>query len=714
MIIETLGSASVEAGEGFESSDYTVDNALAMLVLRDKIYVQPQLAVVREVMSNARDANRENGKAKVPIEVFIDESNPVLIIKDSGIGISPERLKFFTRYGGSTKRNDNTQTGGWGLGCKSPFAVSDQFTVNTVWADEKGKHQATYLMFINDSSLSSLSTLSKKDVSDKTPTGTEIHVPIQQDDVRLFRRYAESVSKFWGHPLVKDSVMPILHWAALKPVYPEVVEGHNYCEGEGVVIDGIHYDFDTDKFLEFPTNLKKVASKLIYFFNTGEIDVNPTREDINYQSAKTFDAIYSSVTQAKDEIKAEVMKKLEEFKDTPLLAAMCLSQMDGRLKIVASEVMQELNLPSLDANITMDDLELSDEFKIVSHSTLVPLMSYRNKALSVDMRVCTRSNFKLENVVSDDVALVLRDLSGSKINTYIRGALTQFKTVVLIPTTPEKSSIVDGKPVVVPSDMAKIKDIISKTTGLKDLKLYLLSSFQKTSPPVHLKKRSKAAPKEFLRDAKRGMSLTERVVTTKRGGVMVVCRYGNGYIYDKTFAESRDKLKDAPDSGYKYNAENLPDDVPVYGVLPKCVKFLSEDWITPSDFRKKAYDRKKSQSIEKVMAFEKLDFMQSLDLKVNSLRVFANKLGPSKLRTFILEVLDTPYVKIHGKVEVDYNDENRVKDHRSYTQTEVEEAAYKLKEDILKTYPLLRASHPSLNRSTLEKEIILYVRSKKA
>lgn len=711
MIIETLGSASVEAGEGFESSNFTVDNALAMLVLRDKIYVQPQLAVVREVMSNARDANRENGKAKVPIEVFIDESNPVLIIKDSGIGISPERLKFFTRYGGSTKRDDNTQTGGWGLGCKSPFAVSDQFTVNTVWKDEKGKHQATYLMFINDSNLSALSTLSKKDVPDKTPTGTEIHVPIQQDDVRLFRRYAESISKFWGHPLVKNSVMPILHWQALKPVYPEVVEGYNYCEGEGIVIDGIHYDFDTGKFLEFPTNLKKVASKLVYFFDTGEVDVNPTREDINYQSAKTFDAIYSSVTRAKDEIKAEVLKLIEGFKDAPLLAAMCISRMDGRLKVVASEVMSELDLPSLDAQITIDDLELSGEFKIVSHSNQGDLMHWKSKALSVDMRSCFRSHFKLEDVATEKVALVLQDLSGTKINTYIRGALTQFTTVVLIPVTPEKHLTVDGKPVVVPSNIDKIKDAISKTKGLKDLKLHLLSSFPKTSPPPHLKKRSKAASKEFLRDAKRGMALTKRLVTTKRGGVMTVCRYWNGYSFPESeFLRDREKMKDAPDSGYKYDTDHLPDDLPVYGVLPKCVKYLSDNWITPFEFKKKAYDRKKSQGIEKVMAFEELGFMRSLNLNVDALRVFANKLGPSKLRTFILEVLDTPFVRIRKETDVYYKDKVRVEAYGG--DSEVEIKAAELTEDILKTYPLLRASH-NLSKSALEKEIILYVRSKR-
>jgi len=32
-------------------------------------------------------------------------------------------------YGGSDKKNNGTETGGFGLGCKSPFAYGDHFEV---------------------------------------------------------------------------------------------------------------------------------------------------------------------------------------------------------------------------------------------------------------------------------------------------------------------------------------------------------------------------------------------------------------------------------------------------------------------------------------------------------------------------------------------------------------------------------------------------------
>src|SRR5271163_3034575 len=108
------------------------DQGMIFDILRSKMYSNPILAICREITSNARDAHREVGKANVPIHIQLPSNlQPEYRIKDYGPGISPDRmLNIFIKYTASTKRDDNIQTGGFGLGAKTPFAYSDQFLVN--------------------------------------------------------------------------------------------------------------------------------------------------------------------------------------------------------------------------------------------------------------------------------------------------------------------------------------------------------------------------------------------------------------------------------------------------------------------------------------------------------------------------------------------------------------------------------------------------------
>ena len=116
-----------------EGSLFSIDtsNHFIFDLLRSKIYENPIKAICREVSCNARDANRSVGKGDVPIEITVPSYNNLsLIIKDCGPGISPYLIEnIFIKYAASTKRDDNTQTGGFGLGAKTPFAYTDSFTI---------------------------------------------------------------------------------------------------------------------------------------------------------------------------------------------------------------------------------------------------------------------------------------------------------------------------------------------------------------------------------------------------------------------------------------------------------------------------------------------------------------------------------------------------------------------------------------------------------
>ena len=92
-----------EGSEPIKDMNFSLDDAdqgLIFDMLRKKIYEDPIGTIIREISSNARDANRENNKEDVPIEFVIESPNSLnnnseykIHIKDSGIGISPDRME---------------------------------------------------------------------------------------------------------------------------------------------------------------------------------------------------------------------------------------------------------------------------------------------------------------------------------------------------------------------------------------------------------------------------------------------------------------------------------------------------------------------------------------------------------------------------------------------------------------------------------------------
>lgn len=100
-------------------------------LLSKKLYSNPVQSVVRELVSNAIDANIAAG-TKDPIQVHFPNSiDPTFFVRDAGIGMDAEKLKNVFTYGGSDKRNTNKQIGGLGVGAKSPFSITDTFTVES-------------------------------------------------------------------------------------------------------------------------------------------------------------------------------------------------------------------------------------------------------------------------------------------------------------------------------------------------------------------------------------------------------------------------------------------------------------------------------------------------------------------------------------------------------------------------------------------------------
>lgn len=161
-------------------------------VLSNTLYSNKPLAVVREVLCNAWDANIVAKRTDKPVLINIDEDK--MSIKDAGFGIPHDMIhQIYCVYGNSTKENDGLQTGGFGLGSKSPFAYGDHFSVVNCHDGIKQVHAI---------SRGSALTKGKPDrrVMVSVPTteeGVEVIIPVKNAaDRDLFIQIARDIAAF--------------------------------------------------------------------------------------------------------------------------------------------------------------------------------------------------------------------------------------------------------------------------------------------------------------------------------------------------------------------------------------------------------------------------------------------------------------------------------------------------------------------------------------
>lgn len=114
---------------GSQAIQFGISNSAEFFnILSSTLYKDQILAVVREVLCNAWDAHIEAGCTDKPVQITLTKDK--FTIKDFGKGIHNDDMGIiYGTYGNSTKKNDGKQTGGFGLGCKAPFAYTDHFEV---------------------------------------------------------------------------------------------------------------------------------------------------------------------------------------------------------------------------------------------------------------------------------------------------------------------------------------------------------------------------------------------------------------------------------------------------------------------------------------------------------------------------------------------------------------------------------------------------------
>lgn len=171
-------------------------------ILSSGLYEHKELAVIRELLCNAYDAHVAAGTTDTPIEVHMPSIlDSTLTIKDFGTGLSPENVfALYTTYGASDKTKSNDLIGGFGLGSKSPLAVSDQFTIESRFNGRKYLFQAA----LQDDGAPGLVALGDQPTDE--PNGMTITVPAGLDRVYTWQSALATLYPFRPVPITVTGI----------------------------------------------------------------------------------------------------------------------------------------------------------------------------------------------------------------------------------------------------------------------------------------------------------------------------------------------------------------------------------------------------------------------------------------------------------------------------------------------------------------------------
>jgi len=181
-----------------QTTDFQLNaSSQAFKILSSSLYEDKERAVLRETVANAWDSHLEAG-ITTPVDITLPtESVPVLLITDYGIGMSHTQLTgIYSTYFSSTKASDNKLIGGFGLGSKSPFAITDEFTITSV---HNGEHSIVKAFL--DAGVPKLDTLLHEH-NTNLPNGTEVSIPVLSTTRQSLLRDAlySGLFSYWSIP----------------------------------------------------------------------------------------------------------------------------------------------------------------------------------------------------------------------------------------------------------------------------------------------------------------------------------------------------------------------------------------------------------------------------------------------------------------------------------------------------------------------------------
>lgn len=278
-------------------------NAMAFHAVIDGIYSNKIEAPVREYATNAYDAHRMVGKDDVPFELMAPSTfHPYFMVRDYGPGMTHEEVtERATTMFASDKRDTNDLIGFLGLGMKSGFSYTKQYTITCY----DGETQRDYVCFLDEAGAPTVSGL--KPVPSDEPRGVKVSFPVQQGDIAKFQH---AISKV----MIGFDPMPRIlneQWQPNRPV--DLMQGSNF---RVVRSDYIKIPHVQQGCVLYPLDLTQIDGDygdrqipIIIDIPVGTASVSTSREQLGYDEV-TKDNLRKIWFDVKDEFRRKVQNTL--------------------------------------------------------------------------------------------------------------------------------------------------------------------------------------------------------------------------------------------------------------------------------------------------------------------------------------------------------------------------------------------------------------------
>ena len=258
-------------------------SAKAFSILSSGLYANKIRAIIRELSCNAVDSHAAAGKQDTPFDVHLPNTlEPHFSIRDYGTGLSAEQVtQIYTTYFESTKTASNEFIGALGLGSKSPFSYTDNFTVTAIQDGKKG----IYTAFINGDGVPSIALMLTEDTDE--PAGVEVKFSV--NDRYDFDKFRQEARVVYTHFALKPIISGNADFGFVSAEYEsrDIIPGvHSYKSSRGsvAIMGNIAYPIDipaADKSID--TDIRALLGcGLEMHFGIGELDFQASREGLSY------------------------------------------------------------------------------------------------------------------------------------------------------------------------------------------------------------------------------------------------------------------------------------------------------------------------------------------------------------------------------------------------------------------------------------------------
>lgn len=254
--------------------------AKSFAILSSSLYSNKIRAIVQELGANAKDSHKEAGKEDVPFEVHLPSIyEPFFHIRDFGVGLDHEQvMNLYTTYFASTKNDSNDYVGALGLGSKTPFSYTTNFSVIAI----KNGRQGVYTAFIDDNGIPSIALMSE--TTTEECNGVTISFSVNSNsDMRAFKDEVISVYSYFK---VKPNIIgdQKVTFQTVNYIQENIIPGVHLTRRNtsNALMGEISYPIDRSQFNHNPVFERLLNCGLTIEFNIGELDIQANREGLSY------------------------------------------------------------------------------------------------------------------------------------------------------------------------------------------------------------------------------------------------------------------------------------------------------------------------------------------------------------------------------------------------------------------------------------------------